>query len=78
MRRVASRAGHLVDLSNVFDDTADTIFFDTAHVTDRGNALIADRLAPETEKLVICAEGLPFDTRSEQGWSLSAWPGGTW
>jgi len=53
MRRVASARGvTLVDLSNVFDDTADTIFFDTAHVTDRGNALIADRLAPETEKLL--------------------------
>jgi lysophospholipase L1-like esterase len=53
MRRVASARGvSFVDLSTVFDDSADTIFFDTAHVTDRGNALIADRLTPETEKLL--------------------------
>jgi GDSL-like Lipase/Acylhydrolase family len=52
MRGVASARGvTFADLSNVFDDSADTIFFDTAHVTDRGNAL-ADRLAPETEKLL--------------------------
>jgi lysophospholipase L1-like esterase len=53
MRRVTSARGvAFVDLSSVFDDAAETIFFDTAHVTDRGNALIAERLAPETEKLL--------------------------
>ena len=53
MRRVTSARGvAFVDLSSVFDDAAATIFFDTAHVTDRGNALIAERLAPEAEKLL--------------------------
>jgi hypothetical protein len=53
MRQVTSARGvAFVDLSSVFDDAAETIFFDTAHVTDRGNALIAERLAPETEKLL--------------------------
>lgn len=53
MRQVASaRRVTFVDLSDVFDGSGATIFFDTAHVTDGGNALIADRLVPETEKLL--------------------------
>jgi hypothetical protein len=53
MRRVASARGvAFVDLSDVFGDAGGTIFFDTAHVTDRGNALVTDRLTPETEKLL--------------------------
>jgi len=53
MRGVAAARGvPFVDLSNLFDGSTETIFIDTAHVTDRGNALIADRLEPETEKLL--------------------------
>jgi hypothetical protein len=41
-----------VDLSGLFDTMTGTIFIDAAHVTDRGNALIAERLVPETERLL--------------------------
>jgi lysophospholipase L1-like esterase len=53
MRGVAAARGvPFVDLSGLFDASSETIFIDTAHVTDRGNALIAERLGPETEKLL--------------------------
>jgi lysophospholipase L1-like esterase len=53
MRQVAaSRRGAFVDLSGLFDTMTGTIFIDAAHVTDRGNALIAERLVPETETLL--------------------------
>jgi lysophospholipase L1-like esterase len=53
MRAVAAARGvPFVDLSGLFDGSTETIFIDTAHVTDRGNALIAERLGPETEPLL--------------------------
>jgi hypothetical protein len=53
MRQVAAaRRGAFVDLSGLFDTITGTIFIDAAHVTDRGNALIAERLVPETERLL--------------------------
>jgi len=53
MRAVAGTRGvPFVDLSSLFDASTETVFIDTAHVTDRGNALIAERLVPEAEKLL--------------------------
>jgi lysophospholipase L1-like esterase len=53
MRGVAAARGvAFVDLSGLFDASTETLFIDTAHVTDRGNALIAERLGPETDKLL--------------------------
>lgn len=42
----------VVDLSPVFDNVMESVFFDTAHVRDAGNAIVAARLAPEVEGLL--------------------------
>jgi hypothetical protein len=53
MREVAAaRQAAFVNLSGAFDDAAGTIFFDTAHVTDERNRLIAARLVEEVEHLL--------------------------
>lgn len=53
MRKVAAARGVVfLDLSAIFDDIPGTIFFDTAHVTDEGNRVIAERLRGAVETLL--------------------------
>lgn len=46
----AGPAGHIFDLSNIFDDTSQPFFIDQTHINEAGNRLATEHLVPIVER----------------------------
>lgn len=47
-----ARLAHAIDISGLFDDREEGVYYDAHHLTERGNALVADAMLPHVAERV--------------------------